>query len=367
MSPSPTRPSGIVGIKQLFPYTNIDLPHGHRRSRLEECRSICIRISMHRCRTSTRSASIRPSTGACLLIDRRCFDDCGGFDEAYCQRLRGHRPVHGGRQRGRKIVCCTSAFIYHYGQISEGRTADDDAERGAVREQVVGPRSRVDRDDYLDPGPSRALPRPARASSSTVRTLADDCIYLADDLGQGSALTWVNAELALALRARAASRSSSTARDLSPTLSAADRQRLSALAPERAPIGGVQIKWSHYRPRHLNLELAGDLNLEFFVINYLFGQPGVGAVGLLAAMPPAEPSRQASAERILQVGAAPASASPSGDCHVLHHGYSARDPGRGAAPAPRARRFRFLTVTNSHDLERYNTQSIIDAYRAGLC
>ena len=23
-------------------------------------------------------------------------------------------------------MCCTSAFIYHYGQISEGRTADDD-------------------------------------------------------------------------------------------------------------------------------------------------------------------------------------------------------------------------------------------------
>ena len=31
---------------------------------------------------------------------------------------------------------------------------------------------------------------------------ADDCIYLADDLGQGSALTWVNAELALALDER---------------------------------------------------------------------------------------------------------------------------------------------------------------------
>ena len=40
------------------------------------------------------------------------------------------------RQRGRKIVCCTSAFIYHYGQISEGRTADDDAQRRAVCEQV---------------------------------------------------------------------------------------------------------------------------------------------------------------------------------------------------------------------------------------
>ena len=65
-------------------------------------------------------------TGACLLIDRALFDECGGFDEAYRNGYEDIDLCMTVRQRGRKVVCCTSAFIYHYGQISEGRTADDD-------------------------------------------------------------------------------------------------------------------------------------------------------------------------------------------------------------------------------------------------
>jgi hypothetical protein len=51
------------------------------------------------------------------------------------------------RHRGLKVVCCTSSFIYHYGQISEGRTAVDDrnASRFASR---WGSRVRIDVGDY---------------------------------------------------------------------------------------------------------------------------------------------------------------------------------------------------------------------------
>ncbi len=83
----------------------------------------------------------------------------------------------------------------------------------------------------------------------------------------------------------------------------------------------MQVKWSHYWPRHLNLELAGDVNLELFVINYLFGSPG------------AEPwdfwlqcLRQNDHEKLplsdfcksvlLQIGV------PERDCHVWYPGYS---------------------------------------------
>ena len=123
----------------------------------------------------------------------------------------------------------------------------------------------------------------------------------------------------------------------------------------------MQLKWSHYRPRHLNLDLAGDVNLEFFVINYLFGKPG------------AEPwdfwlqcLRQNGHEKLplsefcktvlQQVGV------PERDCHVWHPGYSP-EIDEVDAPQRRSERFRFLTVTNSHDLERYNTLAIIDAFQ----
>ena len=61
---------------------------------------------------------------------------------------------------------------------------------------------------------------------------------------------------------------------LSPPCRHSARRRLTPLALKGTPVGGVQVKWSHYWPRHLNLELAGDVNLEFFVINYLFGDAG---------------------------------------------------------------------------------------------
>src|SRR5262249_14247400 len=106
-------------------------------------------------------------------------------------------------------------------------------------------------------------------SPPAIRSLASDCIYLADDLGQGSAQTWVNAELALALLKRGVPTFVNAA-NFSRSLASTTRERLSSVAVS-STVGGVQIKWSHYRPQHLNLELTGDINLEIFVINYLFG------------------------------------------------------------------------------------------------
>ena len=98
------------------------------------------------------------------------------------------------------MVCCTSGFIYHYGQISEGRTADDDANAARLLSRwrdVV----RIDEDEYLLKDRRRGGPRTSAPAHATLRSLADDCIYLADDLGQASAFTWVNVELATALAA----------------------------------------------------------------------------------------------------------------------------------------------------------------------
>jgi GT2 family glycosyltransferase/glycosyltransferase involved in cell wall biosynthesis len=351
------RSTGVVGIKQLFPYTStiyhtgiVFAPGGipqHLYPHLD--------VSLPQVNKQREYQAVN---GACLLIDRLLFDDCGGFDEAYRNGYEDVDLCMAVAQRGRKIVCCTRSYIYHYGQTSEGRTADDDQNAALFARKWSG-RIREDRDDYLVRDRADAERAP-RTSAPPIQRLAEDCIYLADDLGQGSALTWINADLALALHERGVPVFISGAQR-SSTLPASTRQRLAPLALAKRPVGGVQIKWSHYWPTHLSLELAGDLNLELFVVNYLFGRPGSEPWDYWLQclrqnhhekLPLSEFCRSV----LLQVGV------PDRQCHVFHPGYSWEI--RDVEPPARANSgFRFLTVTNSHDPGRYNTRSIIEAYR----
>jgi GT2 family glycosyltransferase/glycosyltransferase involved in cell wall biosynthesis len=351
------RSIGVVGIKQLFPYTNtiyhtgiVFAPGGIPQHLYPHLDASLPHVNKER--------EYQAVNGACLLIDRSLFEECGGFDEAY---LNGYEDVDlcmAVRQRGRKIVCCTRSYIYHYGQISEGRTADDDHNAALFAKKWSG-RVRADRDDYLVRDRADAERAP-RASASAIHRLAEDCIYLADDLRQGSALTWMNADLALALQERGVPVFINGAQR-SSTLPASTRRRLAPLALPKRPVGGVQIKWSHYWPRHLNLELAGDVNLEFFVVNYLFGSPGSEPWDywlqcLRQSHHEKLPLSEFCRSVLSQVGVS------DRECHVLHPGYSWEI--RDVEPPRRAgSSFRFLTVTNSHDPGRYNTLSIIEAYR----
>ncbi|HVH28018.1 MAG TPA: glycosyltransferase [Vicinamibacterales bacterium] len=349
---------GIVGIKQLFPYTNTIYHTGivfTSESRPEHLYPH-LDASLPQVNQQREYQAV---TGACLLIDRSLFEDCGGFDEAY---LNGYEDIDlclAVGQRGRKIVCCTSAYIYHYGQISEGRTNDDDANAALFARKWSG-QVRADREEYLIR--DRALGgSPARQDGPHVRTLANDCIYFADDLEPGSALTWINAELALALHERGVPVFINDSALREPTLTAETKRRLSPSALAGKPVGGTQLKWSHYRPGHLHLELTGRVNLEFFVINYLFGAPGSEPWDFWlqclrqnhhGKLPLSEFCKAV----LAQIGV------PEADCHVWHPGYS-REIVRIERPKRKNSRFRFLTVTNSHDLERYNTRAIIRAYR----
>ena len=348
---------GIVGLKQLFPYTNsiyhvgiVFAPGGIPQHLYPHLDASLPRVNKER--------EYQAVNGACLLISRALFDECGGFDAAYVNGYEDIDLCMQARQRGRKVACCTSAFIYHYAQISEGRTADDDR-NAALFASRWGTRVRIDQAEYLARDAASGPPV-VRATSAAVRSLPDDCIYLADDLGQGSSFTWVNVELALALREQGAEVAVNGSR-LSPTIDAERRRRLSPLSVPSAPVGGVQIKWSHYWPQHLGLELNGWLNLEVFVINYLFGSPGrepwdYWLQSLRRNLRHKLPDSQFCASVLEQIGI------PRSEQHVLHHGYS-REVDAVDAPSRRDSRFRFLTVTNSHDLPRYNTAAILDAYQ----
>jgi GT2 family glycosyltransferase/glycosyltransferase involved in cell wall biosynthesis len=349
---------GVVGIKQVFPYTN----RIHHTGIIFTADLRPQHIYPHADASSphvNREREYQAVTGSCLLVPRDLFEACGGFDEAYRNGYEDIDLCLTVRRRGRTVVCCTSRCIHHYGQISETRTADDDrnAERLAVRwkgvlradEQDFHRQDRRDLDRVADTTPSRAV-RPATSH---------DEIYFADDLSVGSALSWVTTELVHALD-RLGAPVTIREGDLSGSVSADRRRALTRLARPDPPVGGVQIRWSHYWPQHLGLDLHGRLNLELFVINYLFARPHAQPwdpwlQGLRQNGYRKLPLSTFSRDVLLQVGV------PRADCAIIRPGYAPEIPDVDP-PSRRDSGARLLTVTNSHDLERYGTLPLLDAY-----
>ncbi len=349
---------GIVGIKQLFPYTNLI----HHTGIIFTAGGRPQHIYPHADASLghvNKQREYQAVNGACMLVPRRVFEECGGFDEEY---VNGYEDVDlclSVRAHGRKVMCCTDAFIYHYGQITETRTADDDqnAERFKAKwgTRVVADELRYLREDKSD---LARVNRPVPSSSSR-KALPDDAIYFADDLSRGSALTWAIIELAGALESIGVPVFVGPG-EITNTVSSDARERLRSLRLPRAPSGGTQIKWSHYWPGHLSLDLDGRLNLEFFVINYQFGAPGSQPWDrwlqcLTQNHYVKLPLSRFCKDVLRQVGV------PDDLCHIVPLGY-AREAESVAPPRRTSKDFRFLVVTNSHDLERYGTKLALDAY-----
>ena len=114
-------------------------------------------------------------------------------------------------------------------------------------------------------------------------------------------------------------------------------------------------RWSHYWPQHLGLDLSGSVNLELFVINYLFRRrtPSRGITGCSACAESATTSCRSASSRdgvLIQTGVSPADRR-----HLWHRAIRRKSTVSSCHPRRVLGRFRFLTVTNSHDLERYET------------
>jgi GT2 family glycosyltransferase len=346
---------GVVGIKQLFPYTN-RIHHTGIIFTASKGPQHIYPFADASLPHVNRQREYQAVNGACLLISKQLFEACGGFDEAYVNGFEDLDLCMAVRKRGRKVVCCTRAFIYHYGQISEGRTADDPHNEryfwSKWREDV-----RLDEGDYFrsDSAHSHA----ARTTHPSANRLPDDAVYFAADFSIANAFTWVMAELALTL-VRAGVPVKISRSELTPTLDAETRRALERLMLDGSPVGGTQLKWTHYWEQYLRVALTGRVNLEFFVINYRFERPDRQPWDpWLQCLPQNHyhklPVSAFCRDVLSQIGV------PREECHIVPHGYSREI---GDHPRDRARRgpCRLLTVTNSHDLERYGTLLLLEAY-----
>ena len=80
---------GIVGIKQLFPYTNVIYHTGIVFGAGGVPQPLYPHLDASLPYVN-KEREYQAVTGACLLIDRPLFDECRGFDEAY---LNGYEDI----------------------------------------------------------------------------------------------------------------------------------------------------------------------------------------------------------------------------------------------------------------------------------
>lgn len=188
----------------------------------------------------------------------------------------------------------------------------------------------------------------------------DEGIHLAVDLSQGSALSWVVGELAVALSDIGQRVSIPRTRALSETLEPRLRPRLSSLMTDR-PCRTYHIKLNHYWPQFLMQEVSGEVNAELFVTNYRFrGEMyplDMWSRNLVTNGVRKLPMSSFCGDSLSDLGVSPS------QCAVVAPGYSpeidALFPDGKTFGNSRIRKL--LVVTNSHDLNRYGTDILIPA------
>ncbi|NBW95700.1 MAG: glycosyltransferase [Planctomycetia bacterium] len=185
-------------------------------------------------------------------------------------------------------------------------------------------------------------------------------IHLAIDLSQGSALTWVAGELAVALADLGAQVSLPRVPTLSPTLEPRLQPRLAALMSD-TPCRTYHVKLNHYWPQFLMQEVTGEINAELFVTNYRF-RGGIHPLDLWSRNLVTNDARKLPLssfcrDSLVDLGV------PASRCSVVAPGYSPEIESLYPAGKPRddSTVRRMLVVTNSHDLDRYGTDILIPA------
>ena len=188
----------------------------------------------------------------------------------------------------------------------------------------------------------------------------DEGIHLAVDLSQGSALSWVVGELAVALSDIGQRVSIPRTRALSETLEPRLRPRLSSLMADQ-PCRTYHIKLNHYWPQFLMQEVSGEVNAELFVTNYRFrGEMyplDMWSRNLVTNGVRKLPMSSFCGDSLSDLGVS------ATQCAVVAPGYSPEidalfSDGKTFGDSGIRK---LLVVTNSHDLNRYGTDILIPA------
>lgn len=195
---------------------------------------------------------------------------------------------------------------------------------------------------------------------ATLEPPGDGGIHLAIDLSEGSALTWVAGELAVALDDLGCRVSIPRTRTVSRSLEQRLRSRLFALMAER-PRRTCHVRLNHYRPQFLMQETSGDVDAELFVTNYRFrGETrplDMWSRNLATNGVRKLPLSSFCRESLQDLGV------PADRCSVVAPGYSPEIESLypGGKPPIDGEVRRLLVVTNSHDLPRYGTDILVPA------
>ena len=346
---------GVIGNKHLFPKTHLLHHCGMAVTKSGEP------LHLHPHTDPSLPAAnyerdLQMVTFACCLIPRDWFEKLGGLSEEFRNGFEDCDFCLRTRKAGRRIIYTPASVIYHYGQSTPGRKVTDSANWETFKQKWGGEiQSDLERITKADQEFNDSVIRAPRR-----KTLGQEGIHLAVDISQGSALSWVVTELALALDTLGEKVSIPKVGHITDTIDASARARLMPMMSE-TPRRTFQVKLNHYWTQFLNQELTGEVNAELFVTNYRFRgeiQPlDMWSRNLLLSDYKKLPMSRFCQESLEDLGV------PAKDCAIVAPGYSPEidrlfsEPKKPVADP----RVQLLVVTNSHDLSRYGTDILIPA------
>ncbi len=294
-------------------------------------------------------------TFACVMIPKAVYDQLGGLDEAYRNGYEDCDFCLRARAAGRRVTYTPASLIYHYGQSTPGRKDTDDANWklfasrwGDKIERNFAAISKADR-EYNE---RRYRGAPSRAGGPG--------IHFAVDFSEGSAFTWATAELISALAARGEAVSVTPVFSLNNGIEPAGRKLIKRLMKER-PRRTFHVKWSHFWPSCMNQPMFGEVNAEFYCTNYRFRREDrrldLWTRQVLVSDNRLLPISGFNRDALMDAGVAPER------CAVVPLGYAPETVRLfpDGKPAGQGGDLRLLVVTNSHDLERYGTDVLVNA------